>query len=127
MVKEGGDAVLKADLAYTVKTGAVTVRIEADTKALVARAGRIDDQSDRECPSGYAFVVISETLQGQQANIYRNDLLNWLSSLNFIEKQEDVFTKCHPGTGQWLVMTTEFQAWFAGNQSSTLWCAGIRT
>ncbi len=99
MVTEGGDAVSKAGLAYTVKMDATTVRIEAETKALVASVGRMDEQSEREYTCSNAFVVISESLQGQEAEIHCDELLDWLSLLNFAEKQADVFSKWHPGTG----------------------------
>ena len=71
-------------------------------------------------------VCMKETLQDQEAKLHRDELLYWLSSLNFAKKQEDVFSKCHPGTGQWLLMANEFQAWFNGDRSSMFWCAGIR-
>ncbi len=62
MAKEEGDAVLKAALAYTVKTYATTVRMKADTEALVASVGRMDNQSESEYTSSNASVIISEIL-----------------------------------------------------------------
>ena len=126
MVEEGEGAVSKAILACIVKIDTTTVRTEANTKALMASVGRMDDQSEREYIFIGAFVVISEIIQGQRAKTHCDELLDWISSLNFAKKQEDVFNKWHPGTGEWFLRTTEFQAWFTGDQNSMLWCAGIR-
>lgn len=53
-------------------------------------------------------------------------MLNWLSSLDFHEKQKTTFAKHQEGTGQWLLDADEFQQWFLGEHNSTLWCPGIR-
>ena len=65
--------------------------------------------------------------QGREADLERDEILKGLSSLNFHDKQRDVFEKHHPGTGQWLLKTDEFQQWFNSEQNSILWCPGIRT
>ena len=53
------------------------------------------------------------------------DILNWLSPLNFSAKQNDIFGRWHEGTGQWLLDNTVFKTWVNGN-SKVLWCPGIR-
>jgi predicted phosphoadenosine phosphosulfate sulfurtransferase len=62
----------------------------------------------------------------QLTDLERENILKSLSSLNFRDKQRDVFANHQQGTGQWLVETKEFQQWFKGQESSTLWCPGIR-
>ena len=54
--------------------------------------------------------------------------LTWLSNLSFEQKQRDILSKRHPGTGQWLLNLDTFKAWRDGhpNEPSTLWCPGIR-
>lgn len=39
----------------------------------------------------------------------REDLLNWLSALDFEEVHDTIYSKKHPNTGEWLLQTTEFQ------------------
>ena len=55
-------------------------------------------------------------------------IFRWLSQLRFEEKQNDILSKRHPGTGQWLLDSDEFKAWSDGqpDKPSTLWCPGIR-
>lgn len=55
-------------------------------------------------------------------------ILSWLSGISFDEKQGDILSKRHPGTGEWLLNSDEFKAWRDGNPetSQTLWCKGIR-
>lgn len=55
-------------------------------------------------------------------------VLNWLSDLSFAEKHNDIFSKRHPGTGEWFLELDDFEAWQKGvsDKSSVLWCTGIR-
>lgn len=56
------------------------------------------------------------------------EILNSLSDLSFEQKQTDILSKRHPGTGEWFLNLDTFKAWRNGHQdsSSTLWCPGIR-
>lgn len=56
------------------------------------------------------------------------EILNWISKLSFEEKQTDILSKCHPGTGKWLLNHESFQNWRNGvrDEPSALWCPGIR-
>ena len=74
---------------------------------------RFTDQKDREAV--------------EKAKFERKTILKSLSKLNFLDKQRDVFAKHQEDTGQWLLRTEKFQQWFNSQQSSTLWCPGIRT
>ena len=74
---------------------------------------------------------IKQARQEQKAwhNAEQNQaILTWLSTLNFDEKQRDMLSKRHPGTGRWLLDSDTFKAWRDGHDksSSTLWCPGIR-
>lgn len=55
-------------------------------------------------------------------------VLSWLSDLSFEQKQTDILSKRHPGTGEWFLDLDIFKAWRNGHRdtSSTLWCPGIR-
>ena len=56
------------------------------------------------------------------------NILTWLSSLDFEEKQKDILSKRHPGTARWFLDSDTFKAWRNGHDESpsTLWCPGIR-
>lgn len=51
-------------------------------------------------------------------------ILNWLSSLNFVTKQNDVLSRRHEKTGAWFLNSSEFVNWVAG-PARMLWCPGI--
>lgn len=55
-------------------------------------------------------------------------MLNCLSTLGFEEKQKDILSQRHAGTGQWVLDRDDFKAWRNGYIDSppTLWCPGIR-
>ena len=55
-------------------------------------------------------------------------ILTWISNLSFEEKQTDILSKRHPGTGEWLLRQDRFKGWRNGvlDEPSTLWCPGIR-
>ena len=54
----------------------------------------------------------------------REEILTWLSPLNYLDKQDAIFKKYHPGTVRWLMGSEPFQKWLHGHQNSTLWCPG---
>jgi hypothetical protein len=56
----------------------------------------------------------------------RQKILKWLSPLNPFARQDEIFSKRQPGTGTWLLDSSEFKKWKSGEEKS-LWCFGIRT
>ncbi|KAL8758457.1 MAG: hypothetical protein Q9199_001475 [Rusavskia elegans] len=54
----------------------------------------------------------------------RQEILQWLSPLNFIRTQQDTLGRREEGTGQWLIDSSEFKNWLAGN-NCILCCPGI--
>ncbi|KAI4257784.1 MAG: hypothetical protein LQ352_001499 [Teloschistes flavicans] len=52
------------------------------------------------------------------------DILAWLSPLNFWPRHQDIASTRTEGTGTWLLANHEFQAWCA-HSIKRLWCAGI--
>ncbi|KAF7368344.1 hypothetical protein MVEN_00155900 [Mycena venus] len=54
----------------------------------------------------------------------RNTILDWLSPLNFLQRQVDIFSALQPGTGEWLLVDTQFQEWKTGS-GEYLWCRGM--
>ena len=55
----------------------------------------------------------------------RRQVLNWLSNLNYWNKQKDFFERTEPGTCQWFLDSAEFKAWMEGGKR-VLWCPGDR-
>lgn len=52
------------------------------------------------------------------------EILDWLTPIDYGPQQSDFFKRRQPGTGQWLLNSTEYQNWLkASNQ--TLFCPGI--
>jgi hypothetical protein len=52
-------------------------------------------------------------------------MIEWMSPLNFFQRQVDVFNNWQPGTGYWLLASPEFKDWETST-GEVLWCRGIR-
>ncbi|KAJ4855375.1 ankyrin repeats (3 copies) domain-containing protein [Trichoderma breve] len=52
------------------------------------------------------------------------EILEWLTPVNYGLQQSDCFQRRHPGTGQWLLNSAEYQEWLHTSQQ-TLFCQGI--
>lgn len=52
------------------------------------------------------------------------DILNWLTPIDYALQQTDYFKRRQPGTGQWLLDNAEFHTWLHTN-GQTLFCPGI--
>ncbi|KAJ7706664.1 hypothetical protein B0H17DRAFT_874667, partial [Mycena rosella] len=53
-----------------------------------------------------------------------DEIIDWLSPINFFTRQADIFTVQLPGSGEWLLESDQFKAWSAG-VGKILWCPGI--
>ncbi|KAL9630679.1 MAG: hypothetical protein Q9204_004595, partial [Flavoplaca sp. TL-2023a] len=53
----------------------------------------------------------------------REKIIAWLSPVDFWQKQDDVFSDAHPGTGQWFLDMQQFQRWLSGDPRD-MWCHG---
>ncbi|KAH0538021.1 hypothetical protein FGG08_005382 [Glutinoglossum americanum] len=76
-------------------------------------------QYERDAPK-----IVSDRFLSQAVPNLRHTIADWLSPLNFIQKQSDVLDRRHPGTGQWLLDSDMFRDWLSGAEQ-TLWCRGI--
>ncbi|KAJ7435625.1 ankyrin repeat-containing domain protein [Mycena latifolia] len=54
----------------------------------------------------------------------RQKILDWMSPLNFLQRQADVFGALQSGTGEWLLSNTVFQDWKSGS-GKVVFCRGI--
>ncbi|KAJ7035270.1 hypothetical protein C8F04DRAFT_955187 [Mycena alexandri] len=62
---------------------------------------------------------------GEETNIqHRDNILNWLSPINFFLRHADISQMQTKGTGGWLLEHPRFKKWESGS-GSTLWCWGI--
>ncbi|KAL4929897.1 uncharacterized protein BDV17DRAFT_290253 [Aspergillus undulatus] len=60
----------------------------------------------------------------EAAEQLRDEVLSWLSPLDYNAKQNDTFTRHTPGTGTWLLNTSSFTTWIE-TPRQTLYCPGI--
>lgn len=56
-------------------------------------------------------------------SLRRQRIISWLSPLDFWQKQDNVFSDAHPGTGQWFLKSKSFTRWLDGD-TENLWCYG---
>ncbi|KAJ6457857.1 hypothetical protein DFH09DRAFT_1297203 [Mycena vulgaris] len=54
----------------------------------------------------------------------RQAIFDWISPLEFLQRQVDVFSTLQPGTGEWLLADAQFQDWESGS-GKILWCPGM--
>ena len=55
----------------------------------------------------------------------KQEVLQWLSRLDFRPKQLDILSRRTPSTGEWLLVENKFKSWVDGSGSSLLFCSGI--
>ncbi|KAF7368010.1 Ankyrin [Mycena sanguinolenta] len=59
-----------------------------------------------------------------ETNTERDQILEWITPLNFFQRQAEIFAAWQPGTGEWFLADTEFRDWESNGQQ-ILWCRGI--
>lgn len=60
----------------------------------------------------------------QIAEQNRQNLLNWLGDTDYISQQQDILVKRQKGTGNWFLLSEEFNKW-VDNDGETMLCSGI--
>ncbi|KAL6693319.1 ankyrin repeat-containing domain protein [Trichoderma pleuroticola] len=80
--------------------------------------------SDIRCDVGLAVEYLEE------ARAFRHDekdqkILDWISLLDYGAEHSDVLKWWQPGTGQWLLESTEFKEFLERNDKQILFCPGI--
>ncbi|KAK7044450.1 ANK-REP-region domain-containing protein [Favolaschia claudopus] len=53
----------------------------------------------------------------------KNKILEWLTTINFFQRQDVIFETWQKGTGQWFLSLFEFRNWLS-NSEKVLWCEG---
>ena len=76
--------------------------------------------------------IISKVHLGQEQEKLRvltleeQEIINWLSPLEFFSKQNDALSRRQEGTGRWLLESSEFRSWLDTPGKEVLWCPGLR-
>ncbi|KAJ7697694.1 ankyrin repeat-containing domain protein [Mycena rosella] len=60
----------------------------------------------------------------KEDDVQRINIIEWLSPINFFQRQADIFRTLQAGTGQWLLADTQFKNWACGS-GQMLWCHGM--
>ncbi len=55
----------------------------------------------------------------------KQEVLRWLSPLDFRPKQLDILSRRTPSTGEWLLVEENFKSWVEGSGPSCFFCSGI--
>ena len=74
--------------------------------------------------SRHALERVEQYQQKQQFSQKYDSLIEWLTTLNYGQQQSDFIHKRQPGTGEWLLNSTEFKNWET-KSPKTLYCPGI--
>ena len=95
------------NLALMNDVGILTQKIKVDSEMLIREVAEIKDGLERQKIDKECQVVG-----------------DWLSPFDFNAIQQEIFRKCHAGTGKWMLESDEFQQWL-NSHNETLWCRGI--
>ncbi|RYO87951.1 hypothetical protein DL766_010235 [Monosporascus sp. MC13-8B] len=63
-------------------------------------------------------------LREHRVNLERQIILDWITPIDYTPQQNDYFSRRQAGTGEWLLDSTEYQAWLK-TDGQTLFCPGI--
>ena len=66
---------------------------------------------------------VGQLLRVQHDQEHEN-ILKWLTPINYATQQSDYIGRRQPGTGQWLLVSAEYQTWL-NTPKRTLFCPGI--
>ncbi|KAJ7440444.1 ankyrin repeat-containing domain protein [Mycena latifolia] len=96
-------------------------------------AGEKHDQEHKEDHNAILATVTEQGRTQQERDraakekeilMEEKQILDWITSLNFFQRQADVFRAWQPGTGEWLLSDATFKNWTLGS-GEVLWCRGI--
>ncbi|KAJ7892300.1 hypothetical protein B0H14DRAFT_2267306, partial [Mycena olivaceomarginata] len=62
--------------------------------------------------------------QNSESDKKRAEIIDWLSPINFFQRQAEIFSTRQSGTGEWLLADSKFKEWEA-ETGKILWCRGI--
>jgi len=109
-------------LVYFLDCSALTKGIMEDLRIFGKQLSELE--TSQKCKSIQIILLILDQLdrikfeEGQE-------ILDWLSPLNFWRKQKDTLERRQEGTGEWFIKHPEFRKWIEGD-TQFLWCPGDR-
>ncbi|PSN73160.1 hypothetical protein BS50DRAFT_672111 [Corynespora cassiicola Philippines] len=62
--------------------------------------------------------------QDDDEDTQREEVLHWLSTIDYTSQQKEIFDKRHEGTGIWMLNSEEFKEWISDKHNIML-CSGI--
>ena len=90
-------------------------------------ARELDEREKEVCASQLEKRFYGKDLYTYELTVEeREKFLGWISNIPFEKIHEATYAKKHPGTGDWLLQTPQFQDWFNNSGSALLWCYGKR-
>ncbi len=108
------------DLSSGVANCLETLQLGADTALDEARTDR---ESRIEWQSGIQASIGRQ--EARRVREERQQLLDWISTINFAARWRDLIGRRHKGTGRWLLETNEFKTWAESDgQGQVLFCPG---
>ncbi|KAJ7150077.1 ankyrin repeat-containing domain protein [Mycena crocata] len=71
-------------------------------------------------------LIVATSLDQQKEidSARRAQIVEWMSPLNFFQRQADIFSTWQRGTGDWLFEDPQFKTW-ESSSGKTLWCRGM--
>ncbi|KAJ7076766.1 hypothetical protein B0H15DRAFT_805485 [Mycena belliarum] len=83
------------------------------------------EHREEERRKGECIQLIMDKFSRKEVEAEKQQILDWIPSLNFFQRQADILAAWQPGTGKWLLSDARFKSWESGGQQ-VLWCHGIR-
>ncbi|KAF7341365.1 Ankyrin repeat-containing protein [Mycena venus] len=82
---------------------------------------------DQRIDQNYISRSVRDVARKQERHfsaVERDEIIQWISPLNFFPRQADIFNARQPGTGGWLLEDASFIKWKSGS-IDTVWCRGM--
>ena len=118
-------------IALTDDLFSLSQAMEQELSALGKKVSGINDgvialhDGQQRISEGISDISVGVTsLNLGQREEERRRIEEWLSSINFKSRQQEILKGAEPGTRQWLFTSEKFRNWIDAGRGS-LWCAGI--
>ncbi|KAJ7108251.1 ankyrin repeat-containing domain protein [Mycena epipterygia] len=80
--------------------------------------------SDQQQHYQNILAMVADNAHRQNDAVEHKKILDWITPLNFFQRQADIFSVWQVGTGEWLLSDPQFKSWESGTEQ-VLWCRGI--
>lgn len=72
----------------------------------------------------FVYQARSAQMEQQTGELY-NNILEWLTPLDFAQMHQAILSSRSPGTGSWLIQDDNYASWAIAGKNQTLWLQGI--